>query len=69
MSFNFIDILKTMTVLSNIVLSFFFSFKLRYGMHLAMQNGKKRGGKNTKPMFLSVVDKHKFTAKQCVLTE
>lgn len=38
-------------------------------MHLAMQNGKKRGGKNTKPMFISVVDKHKFTAKQCVLTE
>lgn len=34
-----------------------------------MQNGKKRGGKNTKPMFLSVVDEHKFTAKQCVLTE
>lgn len=37
-------------------------------MHLAVQNRTNRGGKNTKPLFLSVGDKHRLTAKQCVLT-
>jgi len=37
-------------------------------MHLAVQNRKNRGGKNTKPLLLGVGDKHQLTAKQHVLT-
>lgn len=40
-------------------------------MHLTLQNRKNRGGGgggNTKPLFLSVGDKHQLNAEQCALT-
>lgn len=37
-------------------------------MHLTLQNRKNRGGRNTKPLFLSVGDKHQLNAEQCALT-